>query len=656
MGYIIVFIAAFFLSSPYVIDICSGYLNHYNFDLQEFLLWHYASINNLILYKDIFYPYGLFNYFKNYNLILASIHYLIVPLLFIFIFFIFKKIFKDKLILYFSFISFYIFILIVVGFQTFARYGLLTIISLFFSYLLYSNKKIKISMLFGCGITLGLFFSLINDQGIYLILSFIFIYFLSLYLQVKKEHFPSTNFYLNTIKEMLYIALGFFIGMVPLFLFLLSNDRFGVFFHYFKDVREIVVVAKTPFFSFIDSPANMFTIVILYFAIFYNFLKLFIFKQKFTFLSLLQISLIFSILIMEYKSIIRSIDRQITFVSLMLLMFLVYEIVNYFKSMIINKRVVYILLILAATVLYGFNVGNQIINFPHLSKSFNYLLNNKCYENNLNYFSANNPLYIEIINLIKRQKKFNGKIFSFPTGDSAFYIFLNQKPPYYNSIFEGASYDSQISTIKYIQDNKIEFIILNTNKSSLQDGVPDYIRQSFLFRYIMNNYYPFAVIGSHMVLKKDKNNDFFASKILGGMKDYKNYLMDVDLRKIPYSEGLYKYSFLNRNSKLVIRTTDIAKINSLLKESTFYSTNKVLVLIPSIDYRKEDIGYVRFNVGNGDNLTIYHALCKIRSKCIINLSNIPIFYRERVITKIILDNKFKGSMEIYDLKERGNLW
>lgn len=653
--YLIIFIIAFFLSVPYVIDICSGYLDHYNFDLQEFLLWHYASINNLFPYKDIFYPYGLLNYFKNYNLLSASVYYLISPILFTFVYFILQKVFKDKFILYSSFAIFYLFILVFVGFQTFSRYGLLVVLSLYFSHIFYSAKKIKIGTLIYSGVILGLFFTFVTDQGIYLIFSFIFMYLFSRYLQVK-EHLLSVKFSLKTIKEMLYVVLGFFIGITPLFLFLLKNSNLDVLLNYFRDVMEIVTVAKTPFFSFIDSPANIFTIVILYFAIFYNFLKICFLKNKFSLSSFLQVSLIFSILIMEYKSMIRSIDRQIVFVSLILLMLLVYEIVNYFKSNIVNKRVIYILLVFVITVLYSFNVDNQIINFPHLSKNLNLLLSNKCFDNNLNYFSVNNPSYIEIINFIKKQNNFSGKIFSFPTGDSAFYVLLNQKPPFYNAIFEGASYDKQNSVIHYIQDNRIEFVTLNTSKSSLQDGVPDYIRQNLLFKYILNNYYPFKVIGNHIILKKEKNSDFFASKILNQAKDYGSYLLDVYLHKIPFSEGLYKYKYLEKNNKLITESTDINIINIFLKKRIFYSDNRVIVMIPSENNKSLDLNFIKFHLKNGDSTTVYYNSCKANTQCIINFSKAPLFYKKRMIAKIILDKKFKGKIEIFDANNLGKLW
>lgn len=634
MTYLVIFILSVFLSAPYLIDICSGYLSYQSFDLQEFLLWNYTSINNIIPHKDIFYPYGLLNYFRNYNLMYATAYYLVVPSLFTIIFFVFKKVFKDKFILYSSLAIFYLFILSLVGFQTFSRYGLLVVLSLYFSYIFYSFKKIKIYTLIFLGIILGLVCSFIIDQGIYLILSFILLYLLS------------RRFKIN---EILYIVLGFFIGIIPLLFFLSRVGNFNIFSNYFKDIKDIIVVAKVPFFSFIDSPANIFTIPILYIALFYNFLKIFFFNNKLTLLSLFQVSLIFSIFIMEQKSIIRSIDRQITFVSLMLLMLLSYEVINHLKNKIINKRITYLSLIFTVIILYGFNINKRSFNLSNIFENYNLLINNKCLSNNLTYFLANNPSYVEIISFIKKQTSFNGKIFSFPTGNSAFYVLLNQNYPFYNSIFEGASYDKQNSAIKYIQDNKIEYITLNTDRSSLQDGVPDYIRQNFLFKYILNNYYPFEIIGNHLILKREKNNDFFTADVLEKVKDYRNYLMNVDLKKIPYSEGLYKYDFLRSNNKPLIKSSDVDKINSFLEESDFYSTNKVLVI-------EGESSYVKLLMKNREVSVVNYDPCKVSAKCIINISNMPIFYRERAITNIALDEKFKGNIEIYDLKNSGSLW
>ncbi|MDP2585886.1 MAG: hypothetical protein Q8P29_03325, partial [Candidatus Levybacteria bacterium] len=626
---------------------------YYYFDIQEFLLWNYTAINNGIPYRDIFYPYGMFNYFRNYNLLFAFTYYLIPTVLFTIVYFIFKKIFKDKLILYFSIIIFYLFTLMLTGFQIFSRYGLLAVLSLFISYVLYSNKRLAKRALVCLGIVAGLLVGAVNDQAFYLIISFIFIYLLNKFIHIKKKSFSLLIFLTGIIKELIFIIIGFLIGIIPLVA--IYNGSFLPYFSYFKDVGEIVVVSKTPFFSFIDSPANIFTISILFFAIFYNFLKLFFFKHKFKLSSFLQTSLIITILIMEQKSIIRSIDRQITFVSLILFMFIVYELANTLISKNRSRKIIYIIIIAVVVILYGFKVERPTDNYSYLFKNYGLLTGKKCFDNNLKFFSINNPSYVKIINLLKEQQGFNGKVFTFPTGDSAFYILLNQKPPYYNAIFEGASYEKQNSTIKYIQENKIEYAILNTNKLSLQDAVPDYVRQNLLFEYILNNYQPFAVIGDHIILRKMQNNDFFASEVLKQAKDYENYLSNVYLYKIPFSEGLYKYNYLKDNNKLITEG-NISKINFFLAENNFFSKDKVIVLIPNADNKSQSLNSIIFRIEKGLSTTIYFNPCIKNNPCIINLSRIPLFYKERLVEKIIVDMEYKGKIRIFDLKNSGNLW
>lgn len=640
MIYLFIFIVSTILSAPYIIDICSGYLSHQSFDLHEFLLWNYTAINNVLPYKEIFYPYGILNYFRNYNLLYAVISYLLSPLLFTVIFFLFKKIFKDKLILYTSFTLFFLFTFFLVGIQTFARYGLLVILPLYFSYVLYSSKKIKINSLIFSGTILGLVCSFAIDQGIYLITSFAL-----LFLIVKGFK----------IKEALKLVLVFIVGLMPVFIFLLRVGDLNILFNYSNNIKEIVTVAKVPFFSFIDSPANIFTIAILYISIFYNFIKIFLLKNKVSLMSVFQISLILSILIMEQKSIVRSIDRQIVFASLILLMFLVYEAINYLKVKVLHNKAIYLVIISIPIIIYGLNTVKYSFNFSNITKNYEFLINNKCFDNNINYFLEKNPSYSKVISLLKKQKNFNGKVFSFPTGDSTFYALLNQKPPYYNAIFEGASYEKQNSAIKYINDNEVEYITLNTSKLSLQDAVPDYVRQNDLFRYILNNYQPLEIIGDHIILRKTQNNDFFTSKILEQIKAYENYLLNVYLYKIPYSEGMYKYNYLKNNNKLIVKG-DADKVSNFLAKNKLVSRDKIIVLIPNKSNKTESLSFVKLKTENEHSTTIYYNSCHGNEACIINLSRIPLFYEDRLITKLSLDEQYSGKIEIFNVENPGNLW
>ncbi|MCL5438472.1 MAG: hypothetical protein M1268_00600 [Patescibacteria group bacterium] len=652
---IIVFILSIFLSLPHILDICSGYLNYSGFDSQEFLLWNYSAINGYLPYKDFFYPYGLLFYYRNYNLVFILINFSSLPILFTLTFLFIKKVIKNSYYLYFSMLIFYVFIIIITGLDTFARYGIFLIFSLFFSYIFYSSKKIPKSTLFITGLLLGLVISLIPDLGSYLIVFTVFISIFNEYLKIKKKNFLLFNFFRELMKKLTFIFFGFLIGIIPLLIFLLYLGNVLSFLNYFEEVQNITLVAKTPFFSFIDSPANIFTLSILFFSIFFVFYKLLFSKDKFILSFYFQISLIVDILILEQKSIIRSIDQQITFISLILLMLVFYELIHLLHKSIFFKKTVYPFFLLAIIILYGSNIPPREINIQKIPKAVNLSITNKCFNNNLQSFLFKNTSYIKIVNYLKKQPNFNQKIFSFPTGDSAFYVLLNQKPPYYNAIFEGSSAKNQEQAIKYIQDNNIEFITISTNRSSIQDSVPDYIRQPILFKYIVNNYYPFDKIGDNLILKKNNQSDFFDSKLLQQIPQYRDYLFDVYLYKIPYSEGIYKYGFLSKTTSL-IKTNDYKKIESFLKENILSSKNKVLVIIPSLNLISDSIDYVKLQSEDKHAATVFYNSCKKNKACIINLSNIPLFYKDRIISNIIFDHKFKGSVIIYYLKDLSKLW
>ena len=652
---VIIFVLSLFLSLPHVVDICSGYLNYLSFDSQEFLLWNYSAINHYIPYKDFFYPYGLLSYYRNYNLIFILINYLFSPILFTLTFFLVKKMVKRSYYLYFSMLAFYIFVIKITGLDTFSRYGIFVISSLFFSYVFYSSKQIQRSVLFSVGVFLGLVMSFIPDIGGYLITFLVFISIFNEYIKAKKKNLLSFKFFLELINKLKFIFFGFLIGIIPLIIYLLYFGNVLFFLGYFKEIQNIVLVAKTPFFSFINSPANIFTLSILFFGIFFIFYKLLFFKDKFTLSLYFQISLIVDILILEQKSIIRSIDISITFISLILFILLFYELTGFVKKAKMASKIVYFVILLSIPFLLVLGNSNNQYHLTDLPKSFHASISNTCFINNLNTFTLKNPEYLTIVNEIKNQTDFNGKIFSFPIGDSAFYALLNQRPPFYNAIFEGSSAKDQAQTIKYIEDNNIKFITINTNSSSIQDGVPDYIRQSILFKYIVNNYHPFNKINNHLLLKKSNQDDFFNSKFLQQIPEYRDYLLNVYLYRIPYSEGIYKYGFLAKTSPLV-KTDDYKKIESFLKENNLSSKNKVIVILPSLNSISSSIDYIKLQSGDGHSTTIFYNPCKKDKACIINLSNVPLFYKERIISHIIFDYKFKGLVTIYDLKDLNNLW
>ncbi len=575
---------------------------------------------------------------------------MVVPLLFTLAFFLFKKVLKDKLILFFTIGIFYSYILLTNSFQTFGRYGILVFVALFFSFILYSQKILSRNLLLFLGLLMGIVLSLINDIGTYLVVSFLLQFLIKKLIHSKKIN---KEVMVESVKELMFVFFGFILGVLPIIL--IYNGNVANLLNYFKDVNEVTSVAKTPFFSFVDSPANIFSFTILFTSLFWNLTKFVFLKQKTTLITFMQISLMIEVILMEQKSIIRSIDLQIIFLSIVLLMFMVYEILGFVKNK-NKKNLIYTSVLTSAVIISVFILKVQTINAAYAYRNISLVINSNCYENNLKIFTENNPEYVKIVNFLSQQHDFNNKIYSFPTGDSALYVLLHQKPPFYNAIFEGASKLKQESSIKYIRDNKIEFITLNTEGSSIQDGVPDFIRQSYLFGYILDNYYPVANIGKHLVLERENGKDFFNSNVLNKISDYKKYLLNVFLYRIPYSEGLYKFNYLSDKNISLLKTDNMNIINSFLNKENFYSSEKVVVLTPKIKYKKSGLNFITLKTKDGLSTTIYYNSCSKNSPCIINLARIPLFYKDRIITKVSVDSGFNGYLEFFSLKNPNSLW
>jgi len=650
------FVIFFLLSIPHIIDLCSGYLNYVGYDIQEFLLWNYSSLKNVTLYKDIFYPYGLLLYYRNDNLIFLILNYIITPLIFTIFFFLFRKIFKEKYFLYASSFCLFIFIFMVTGFETFSRYGILIAFSLLYAYLLYS-KRIKLKLVkLGVGIIFGLAFSLINDQGSYLIFFYLFLYIFNEVINKKNKFSLKYCKYLfvdNVIQE-----IGFFLGLIPLLGYLVINNSFTEYFKYFKDVQNIAIVAKTPFFPFITSPANLFTITILFLAIISLLINHIYLRKKLSLSSYFQISLIFDILLLEQKSMIRSIDVQITFVSFILFIFLFYEtiqLLNKYKLRDVTIKFLYLFILMAIILVSFLKFGINQFKYQDFKKAIDSSFKNECYINNLNLYLSENKEYVEIVDFLKSRPEFNEKVFSFSIGDSVLYTILGQKPPYYNAIFEGASQAEQLQTIGYIKNNNINFVTLDTRMKYIQDGVPDYIRQPAVFKYIVNNYYPIEKIGNHLILKKDNGKDFFKSELVVQAPVFKKYLLNIYLNRIPYSEGFYKYNLLTKLQPIV-DFKNVTMINKFFVNNNISSKDKAIVFIPSISLESNPLIFFMFKTQDEYQTSIFYNSCKQNIPCIINLSKIPLFYKDRNISGINFDEKTKGRFMIFNIKDIPEIW
>jgi hypothetical protein len=328
----------------------------------------------------------------------------------------------------------------------------------------------------------------------------------------------------------------------------------------------------------------------------------------------------------------------------MLLEVSVFELLKSVK--IRNKSLTYTIFLFFIVLIFGVSSGSFLENkYQNITKNLYSVAGSSCFIDNLKVVKTNNPSLEKIFTFLKKEKGFNGMIFSYPPGSAAIYSIFNLKPPYYNAIYEISSQKSQNESIEYINKNNVSYVILDMDSATVQDGVPDFIRTPLVFKFIINNYYPIKIIDSYLILKRD-NKDFFTSKLLKNT-NYKNYLLDVYLYKIPYSEGLYKSSVLKKGKLIPFLSLNNLKLNSL---------NKFFVLIPETSSDSNHLNTVEIYTKDNNSTKVYINSCKANSPCIINLSNLPMFYRDRDIQRLKIDNRFKGKVLFYEINESDKLW
>lgn len=606
------------------LEFCTEHITN-NFDTQALLLWNYSVSKGMMPFRDIFYPYGFLSYYKDANIFLHIISFLIIPFLLTFLFFIFKKTWNNRCLALVSLLFFYIFVSKYTSLDMFYRNGVIVIVACFLSYISYCYEKLSRRFVFIFGIVSGLIFSLIIDQGIYIVILFSVFFFLFSVLHGKTSILSKKDYFVVIFNYFVFYFFGVIVGIIPLVLFLIYNNAYSDFVLSNIRLSHIALYAKTPFTPYAKSPENIFVFSMLILSITSIAVSL-INREKKSFIILLQTFLIIVLILLEQKSLIRSIDRGLTFIGFLLLLILLTQFNHILtKKFNLLSIFLYYCLFLSFFIFYNpFQLHNA------LPVNRNTLRENACIANNENIFIKNYPEYRDVLEKIKKDPKFNGKIFSFP-GDPVFYVLFNQLPPYYPSTYESTPLYSQNQQIEYIKKNKINIIIYNLSIPSIQDGLPHYIRNSYEYRYIINNFIPEKKIGNFLILKRSIKQDFFKNKNRIESTNLTRYLLNINLESIPKLEGKYKSkSFLN--NKTILYKGSLMGINKYLKTYSISSDRKILLLSDKSKSKNDKLLlYV-------DSFTteISYTNCSSPDICLINLSHIPLFYKNRNIKKIYI--------------------
>lgn len=633
---LLIFIVGLIIPVYNTLKSCSLDLKAANFDLQTLVAWDYSAIKGALPYKDIFYPYGLLSYYKNENIFLLIINILVFPTLLVLFYLLFKRIFNstlsEKLLIFFLFI----FAITATGVDSFSRYGVAVITTMYLAYALYKNTNQNKYFAILSGVLCSIIFTLWIDQGVYVVSAFIFLVLVNYIF--RKEYLVFRNIQ-KLIKEFAFFIGGLIIGAIPLVIYLLKfrmlMDSVKAFLH----LSEMPLLAKTPFFLNLLSPDNVFTIVILLIAICYLCVSLLFNKNRIRLTNYLLIGLIFDLIFFEQKGLIRSISDQITFVPFIILMVIIYDFLSSKKRLRVNKIFIYSL-ILILPIAY-LNIQNiQSFKIPNLNiADLNY---QTCFNRNLNLLVTVNSSYEKVVKKINSLKDFNGKILSFP-GDPIFYILFNQQLPYFTSIYEGSSLSDQKVLLQFVETNKIKYIILNMDNKAIQDAVPNYVRGSYELSFLMNNFMPKIKIGNFLILQRSSDFDWFKSDLL--TDDYKNYLFNIDLEKIPQSEGQYKSKYLNSAN-----TTALTKTNSSID-----SKNLLLIMTSTPTANKTLDSNLEITAGDLSTKVKFKT-CVNSKICILDINKIPLFYMNRKINSFKLDNYYSIKLVYGSDKLLNVLW
>ncbi len=640
---IVLFIILSFLSIPNLIHLCKSY-TELNYDNQIQLAWQYSASIGQFPYKHIFFPYyGFVTYLKGQNLFFSIIYFFLTPFLLTFFYFIIHTIFRDRLFSYFSVFILFLFAFTITGFEIFSRYGVLVFFACSHAFILFSHKiKSQRKIILSAGVLNGLAFPFFNDQAIYGFVLFIAMLTTD---KVLRNGFKKENKFLF---DLIIFVLCFLVGIMPFLTYLVTNHYFSYFFFSLFELSDISKFAKTPFFHSFATVDNVFTFVSLFLTISFIIYRLVYLRKKATLNSYIQIALVFALILLEQKNIIRSIDIQLTFIGLLLYIFLFYELKTVLKTYKISDIKIFI---------YYINIVIIILFFIGLRPADAVKNPEQCMYKNGKLTIKNIEKYEKVKRVAESIKGFNGKIFSYP-GDTIFYVVFEQPMPYYPSSFEASAQIAQNKTIEYIEKNNIKYVVYNTKNYAIQDEVPNYIRSPILHSYIITNYFPKVSSGDFLILeKKVDEKDFLNDPILDSLNEYKKTFLKVDLGNIPRSEGLYKKKNLpSEVSKKNIVTKSVIELNKELSLKNVSSDNKFLIIEFKKSLKKKHKSTLRIKTKDSLETAVKFYSCNNTSPCLINLSRLPIFYKTRLIKEISIKNNEVKGVNFFEISDESIFW
>ncbi len=542
------------------------------FDFNNMLGWGYLYHSGLLPYRDFWFPYaGQVTQLGSFpsDKINIYLHNLISISIFLFALF---KIFRRNLI-YTLIVAAFVWYPCEFGiFMGVRRYFVALNIALLYAGIICEGKFSTLSALI-FSLYCGLALTFEPNQLLYaapgvglLLLSTIFLpsQRTTDFRQIIKWHIVSAVFFLAILVFQIWS--------------LYINDQLPQFINFFKEMTVLGMRAALPaplsdWFGFVDSYNNI-LVLGLHYLILASIFGLFFSKSResrFYFTTTLAVAAVVSMLFL--KHLVRPHMAQ-QVIGLLIVGYGIY-FWNLFRSLNTNR-------IWALTFIFGALVGNfdkqgQIVGgvvtaWPYLLKAperiisaFDAPTDNDYFKR---YYAPDNfkgldQEQTELVNFFSEQSlRPQGRDIFVLGDDSYLYLILNQLPPEFLTLYDGAAISAQRRMVARLQKEQPRFVIFNTAFKSF-DGVPNLVRNPIIYNHIISNYVFLNQVGRFEILiPKKPEQEIDISYWLNTLGS------SVDLGKLPY------YSSFNSGSECM----DNNCISFLSVDGSSTETNSKIIL------------------------------------------------------------------------------
>jgi hypothetical protein len=512
----------------------------------------------------------------------------------------------------------------------------------------------QIFRLFGLiGIVCGAIFALSTDQGVLSLLYFTGGICISFMQYAKRKSVRETVE--SHARMIISFTVGYVIGILPLLLYLVRAGALSSFISAFIQLFMIGSYAKIPFIPYAMQKENILVLLILLGGVVSVLYTLFLDKKKTCKeRDYVQMALVFALFLIELKNIMRPMVYPVMLYAFFVFVTLWEDIKERAKKYIspVHTNLYYSQILILFILILGLQgyIRTKLFSFPTIHTNislkvrdvFQTLKGSSCISNK---FSANAlPLqenYREVLEYIKNELQYSGKVYSFPS-DPVFYVLFEQQPSPYLNGYDGSPSFAQKKTIQFLIDKNVEYVVYNTSDTTI-DGVPFVLREPELHKYIVTHYAQVEKVIEPFVLLRKSTGDLYNEEFLPEKLASSGRTINLEMLPHAYNDRKTLYT-------PIVMANTIVELNSYIQNNPVESENILIEIQPSLSTAE----YTRLLIhdDSGYDTEIVYRSCPVGKKCLIPLKIIPYFYLQRKINGIRIDEAFQGTISLFRMSEK----